>query len=115
MAEFETVVRAAKRMCKHICDSCPLSVANNGTPFVCKTFIEEHPEKAEKIIMKWAAEHPVETMKDRFFKMFPDAPLDEEGMPIACARVLGWVDECLKGSDCCYKCWGRPYEERRNK
>ena len=59
------------------CDSyCPLHASNNGTGLACGTFIYAYPEEAEKLIAKWAEDHPANTNKDKFYEIFPDFPLD---------------------------------------
>lgn len=60
MAEFVKVIKERNRMCDHFisCGSgCPMyEVINIALP--CHDWIYKHPEKAEHIILKWAAEHP---------------------------------------------------------
>lgn len=119
MAEFVTVMRERERMCKATrkaqgCSECELSSFKKGVGRTCYAYTADFPEEAEKIIMDWAAEHPVETMKDRFFKMFPNAPKLKDGNPISCPRHLGWAESCAKnrGIAHCIDCWNRPYEER---
>ena len=66
MAEhsFQEVIREFQRMCKTIrsthgsCEKCPIKIATYGTMFMCYRYIEEYPENAESIIMRWAAENP---------------------------------------------------------
>ena len=116
MAEFVTVMKERERMCEENCKKgrkcaiCKLSSRNNGKGMACANFTIEHPEESEKIIMDWAAAHPVETMKDRFFKMFPNAPKTYSGVPRCCVKCVGWVEMCPNSS--CSECWNRPYEER---
>ena len=111
MAEFVTVTREFERMCKsNKCISCDMLVPDNAIS--CSLWVKKHPEEAEKIIMEWSAANPVETMKDRFFKMFPNAPKNKDGTPQdICPQCLGWVDECAD-TEKCAGCWNRPYEER---
>lgn len=118
MAEFVTVMKERKRMCSSFSRNCGticyLSSHNNGVGCLCTDYVIRYPEEAEKIIMKWAAEHPVETMKDRFFKMFPNAPKDENGYPECCPHQLGWA-KCgrCKDFETCLQYWNRPYEENK--
>lgn len=115
MAEFVTVMKEFARMCRGKCSDCPLSQKNNGINQICSAVLKRFPEEAENIIMEWAAEHPVETMKDRFFKMFPNAKVDDDGTPKCCPHHLGWAERCWKyeaNMPSCSECWNRPYEER---
>jgi hypothetical protein len=119
MAAFITVMKEYDRMCNEYngeCAGCPLGDACGDEIEVCECFTVNFPEEAEKIIMGWAAEHPVETMKDRFFKMFPNAPATEYGIPRGCPSHLGWAEGCAQNRKIngCTDCWKRPYEERRN-
>lgn len=61
------------RMCKFYknCDYCALA----KTTAICQVFIEEHPDEANEIILKWCEEHPVETRQSKFLKMFPNASI----------------------------------------
>lgn len=113
MAEFVTVMKEFERMCSHSqCEEC--EIKGKREMGSCGEYVVRFPEEAEKIIMDWAAAHPAETMKDRLFKMFPDAQKKYAGVPVICPYWLGWGEE----SDCeihkgkCDSCWSRPYEER---
>lgn len=74
------------RMCKFYknCNDCALA----KTTAMCQVFIEEHPDKANEIILKWIKEHPVETRQDRFLKMFPNAWLDGDGIMDLCPKRI---------------------------
>ena len=111
MAEFVEVMRQYTRMCKSngsTCNGCELEHEKVDT---CRGFLMSNPARAEKIIMKWAAEHPEKTMKDVFFEKFPNAPRGDSGEPECCPRVIGFVNhpKCNIG-DCC-ECWSRPAPE----
>lgn len=71
MAEFHTVMKEKRRMCKQIgdCSKCPISFLNNKSSF-CTTFMAESPEDAERIIMRWASEHPIMTNRRKFEEVF---------------------------------------------
>lgn len=73
--EFVEVMRNRKRMCNTIgmCEYCPLSSSNNGTSMICSDVIKTYPEKAEKIIMKWAEEHPIKTNGSKFLEDYPNS------------------------------------------
>lgn len=63
------------RMCKFHkeCDDCALA----KTTAMCQVFIEEHPDEANEIILKWCEEHPVEVRQSKLLKMFPNARMDD--------------------------------------
>ena len=110
--KFIEAMKIIKRMCdiEH-CLSCPLSEDNNGTKESCCYFMIQFPEKAEKILIKWAEEHPVKTMLQDFLEKYPNAPKDKEvGTPNVCAFNLGYIKEqdCRNYDYSCEKCWNRP-------
>ena len=83
------------RMCKahRLCGDCPVTLNNNNSNLQCMTFVARYPDKANEIILKWCEEHPVETRRDRLLKTFPNAKIDNCGIPIFCPR---WVDKDFK-------------------
>lgn len=109
MAEFKKVAKQLYRMCETIpCEACGIQAA--GGAFSCGEFIFENPEKAEKIIMDWAAKYPEKTMKDVLLEKFPNVQLNWEGMPPFCVREFGLPGQ----KDCarpCKECWNSPAPE----
>lgn len=97
MAEFQTVIRERKRMCKQIgdCSKCPISFLNNKSLF-CITFMQESPEDAERIIMQWADEHPLMTNRRKFEEVFGFTPAT---MFEVNPGNADWLDEEYKGGD----------------
>ena len=71
MAEFQKVAKEYRRMCNSYpsCDNCPLYV-NAQSARTCKHDVFLNPKEAERIIMKWAAEHPLKTNGMRFREVF---------------------------------------------
>lgn len=116
MAEFVTVAKERNRMHDFLydhgrgCKKCPLSSYQNGVCKDCASFFTENPEKAEKIIMDWAAEHPRVTLASKFFEIFSSAPKDDKGTPTICPHHIGWKDDAaLCETRKCKECWNRPY------
>ena len=90
-------LKEKERMCENIlCDECPLSNRKNGTDYWCRSFIEKFPEKAITVVEKWSEEHPVKTRKSELLKMFPNAPVDENGVPI----MMPCHVDCSAGKRC---------------
>lgn len=92
MANFVEVIREYKRMCKkyrNCMDGCPLQdskcMADRPDIFLI------NPEKAEQIIMQWAAEHPVKTNRMKFREVFgmESVLMDED--------IADWLDQEYKG------------------
>ena len=83
------------RMCKGMgaCFSCPLCSRSNGKE-TCDEFLKEHPGKANKIILNWCKEHPVETRRDRLLKAFPKIRTNAEGQITFCPKLVEYDYEC---------------------
>lgn len=88
------------------CEDCPLSSFNAKHKLSCSAFELEYPEEAAAIIKKWAEEHPQKTILMDFLEKYPKARLDK-GIPIICAKHLGYIKEC---DSYCTECWNRPLE-----
>lgn len=91
------------RMCKFYknCDDRALA----KTTAMCQVFIEEHPDKANEIILNWCKEHPVETRQDRFLKMFPNADICRGCLEISPCNVdIRQFDSEKCGTKSCAKC-----------
>ena len=105
--EFKQAMRILKRMCAEVeCISCPLRR-------LCSSNIKEHPEEAEAILAKWAAEHPEKTIADDFFEKHPNAPGKQDKQPLPCAVHCGYIDKCPDDFTAleCKKCWQRQLKE----
>lgn len=95
--------------CKLYCGECLLNNKNNGTSenLLCGAFEAIYPEKAISIIQKWSDEHPQRTYLTEFLEHYPNAELDENGIPKICLWKLGLpaIEErnCIEGD--CIKCW----------
>ncbi len=81
---------------------------NNGTSknLSCTNFEMHYPEKTISAIQKWSNEHSQKTYLSEFSKQYPDARLDENGMPKnLCPSMLGLKDLEDCGERSCIKCW----------
>lgn len=112
MAEFKEVIKIRQRMCNSIvhCEDCELSHSKNKNQGPCSSFIFVNPNEAEEIIMKWAAEHPIKTNKDKIKELFSnDLELNAcEGF--CCPKDN--EDEYIKCEDCDYfGFWDKEYKE----
>ena len=69
MAEFQKVMQERQRMCNSYrsCCQCRINAVLND---ICTVWITKNPEEAERIIMKWAAEHPIMTNARKFEEVF---------------------------------------------
>ena len=69
MAEFQKVMQERQRMCNSYrsCSQCRINAVLND---ICTVWITKNPEEAERIIMKWAAEHPIMTNARKFEEVF---------------------------------------------
>lgn len=101
-------VAERKRMC-HNYEICGLGCPLKKYRLTCNQMdciTQEHID----IVQKWSDEHPLESMAERFFKMFPNAPKNKNNDPRCCPKNLGWDSrpDCDLG---CAVCWNRPYRE----
>ena len=107
-------LKLIKNICdkNDICDNCPLYAGNNITGLSCNKFILKCPEEVEKILTKWAEEHPQKTILMDFLEKHPSAPLNSQKMPFTCPYKLGYGKEAdCNDSEDCPDCWNRPMEE----
>lgn len=109
--EFKQAMRVIKRICtaRDGCEKCELEL---NCPFV--TVPSDHDyDKVEAILAKWAEEHPEKTIADDFFEKHPKAGKKRNGVPMACAEHLGYIEKCPDDFSLmrCGECWRRPLEE----
>lgn len=110
-ATIEDFARMCNKMCPK-CDECPLTLKNNGKREICDNFIRKFPDKANEIILKWCEEHPIKTRQEKFLEMFPNAPVDINGI----LRVSPcWLEEIKCNGEECSECrrkyWSEEIEE----
>ena len=69
MAEFQKVIEEGQRMCNSYgtCCQCRINAIRND---ICQVWILKNPKEAERIIMQWAAEHPIKTNGMKFREVF---------------------------------------------
>ena len=114
MSEYLEVKKQHARMCSlYLCEddgsslSCPVKKACQSLS--CHTFEFTCPEKFEEIVMKWAAENPVRTLKDVLLEHFPNAQLNDDGEPVVCPFTLGLTACRLETrTGTCDGCWDQP-------
>lgn len=108
-----------KRMCEMYapnCLGCPIrqqlrGVVVSGTDkdnpkihiSTCQEYCSLQPETYIQILQKWSDEHPPLTFLSDFLSKYPQAILNQSGIPGFCPSVLGYQQKpCL--SDC-RECW----------
>lgn len=111
---FKEKARMTKKrkygVCKLKCTDCPLSVKNNGTGVSCESLEMFYPEKAVVIVQKWSDEHSQKTYLSEFLKKYPNALLNDNGLPKSvCLYNLGLAD--CKEYHNCVECWNQAIEE----
>lgn len=118
MADFTKVMRQKMRLCNatQTCSECILEYPHNGTDCDCVGILDTYPEKAEQIVMAWAASHPEEkypTWADAWRQLFPEAMYSGRGRDVApCLKYFlpkAMIDtmECCRELDC-DECGNRP-------
>ena len=109
-SEKRRMIKKHKYICKLNCDDCPLGWSKNGKGISCETLEKSYPEKAIEIVQKWSDKHPQKTYLSELLKAFPNAQLNNSGMPKGmCPHELGLKDiDCGKTDNACVKCWNQP-------
>lgn len=96
--EFKEFVKEYKRMCREHreCTNCEF---NTVTTLSCSSYALEYPDEAEKIVERWAKEHPVKTRQSELLKLFPDVLMKGKYVDI-CPAILGEDYKCDVYQDC---------------
>lgn len=113
---FNEKLRMTKRkkngVCEIKCNDCPLNITNNGIGIPCSDFETIYPKKAILIVQRWSNTYPQRTYLSQFLEHYPNAILDESGIPdgvIPCDLGVKEIDDDCYGD--CKKCWNQPIEE----
>ena len=108
MAEFQEVMRQAKRMCEASGDTCLSCPVDGGDTCVFMkspwSLTKEKIAETEKIVINWAEKHPeprYPTWAEAWRQLFPGADL------IPCPRKHFWFDCACIGEDSCQMCVNR--------
>lgn len=101
-----------KRMCESFteCTGCALESCG----IMCDDVSNIESDEAIAIVQKWGEEHPVKTLMDKFFEVFPNVQKSNNGVPVGiCPIAVGYhnIIKCghIKGD--CIVCWSQPYIE----
>lgn len=112
MAEFVKVMEEKKRMCNFFyqCNNCDiLREYKTQNYHLCRKFIQDYPQDAEKIIMEWAKNNPIITNADKLREIFPNANIEKICINSLETNFTG----CLGGN--CQRCrsdfLNSPYEK----
>lgn len=62
-------------------------------------------------IIQWSKDNPRKTRLQDFLEKYPNAEVDEYGIPSSCAGELGYCSSNCPGSLLCSKCWNEPVEQ----
>lgn len=89
---YQETMDIYKRLCEHhrkrsSCRECPVSSFKNYTEKMCREFLIENTDKAEPILKKWMAEHPVKTNRDKFVEFFGKIQKYDDECEYHCATV----------------------------
>lgn len=99
--------RAKNGQCQLGCSSCPLCGTNNNKGLLCTEFEVLYPKEAIKAVQEWSNANPQRTYLTEFLEHYPNAELDENGIPKICLWKLGLAAikerNCVEGD--CIKCW----------
>ncbi len=109
-SKTEVFLSEWNRMCNanKECGKCSL-FAMGGT---CRNYTQTNPEDAIEIVQKWSDNNPIRTRKSVFLEAFPNAKLDDIGIPFPCAQYIFGTNyvNCISDTDC-VNCWNQPFSE----
>ena len=119
MAEKEMTAKEFLKQYSQMCHStscakCPLVYHNNIHDCGCETMLRDYPEDTLQIVQKWVEENhekPKKTRLTEFLKLFPNAPLTEDGYPPECVFHYQRTDCQNNCAKCKAKFWN---EEVKN-
>lgn len=78
---------------------------------LCRFYCLSYPDVAQEVVQEWAEKNPVKTRLSVFLEAFPNAPLNEKGIPMPCtALIFGDSVQCTEETGC-VGCWNKPIEE----
>lgn len=99
------------RMCAiHEPNCCECPLIESGSAYCDVT---DNLDKAIAIVQKWGEEHPVVTLMDKFFEVFPGAKKNKDGTPTIRPEALGYDGSCYRCQAECLKCWSQHYTEAK--
>lgn len=113
------------RMCNYYavkngmrCGDCPLHSASDqkyNANCSLSYYEKEYTKNIVETVEKWSQENPEKTILQDFLEKYPNAPLNEAGIPDdVCPFMLGYKkskEKCAPDEYFCKKCWNRPLEE----
>lgn len=70
-----------ERLCKNAC-ACKECSFWKIQKCRCEELEKSDPEKAVKFVEKWSKENPAKTRQSEFLRLFPNAPLDCNGVSL---------------------------------
>ena len=103
------------RMCNKSGDGCYGCPFDQNEMGLCDDSEEKSPDEAIAIVQKWGEEHPVTTIKDKLFEVFPNTQKYSSGLPQGiCPDKLGYKKgHCGSIVEDCVECWSQPYIEKK--
>lgn len=109
--DAKTFLEEAHRMCKmhDDCRGCPEydNVHNCLFEDYPSSWGPEEMARVLKAVENWSEEHPRKTRLQDFLEKYPNAPMDEYGLPLLAPRRVGYCGDahCLD----CEKAKGKPW------
>lgn len=103
-------LKTAKRICKKYdsCYDCPLDGSDCNLSN-CSTI-----DKTVDIVEEWVKNHPIETHQSRLLKIFPNVPLNSDGIISLCPKIVegdNFICSVSTCDGCTQKYWLEEIEE----
>ena len=109
-----TFIRDYARMCMSYdtCDDCPLYSGRCMEITDLKHIETNDIHRIVNTVDEWSKGHPVKTRLMDFLEKYPNAQINEDGVPFACAESLGYLkSKNCDSYDSCEKCWNTLLED----
>ena len=109
----EMAVRMSGGRCGKGCADCPAHAAMysvGGGCLIRRLAKIENVDAQIDTLKKWASEHPRKTYKSVFLDSFPNALLNDKGVPVICRMTIFGEDSVGNCEYHCTECWNREVE-----
>lgn len=105
-----TFIKERNRMCAYYPDECVGCPAKREDVMCYGDPSDYQFVNIVGIVEQWSKEHPRKTILQDFLEKYPNAELNDDGVPKPCPYWLGYKDMPFCNRIRCVECWNRPLE-----
>lgn len=103
-------IKERNRMCAYYPDECAGCPAKREDVMCYGDPLDYQTVNIVGIVEQWSKEHPRKTILQDFLEKYPNAVLNDDGVPKPCPYWLGYKDMPFCNRIRCVECWNRPLE-----